>query len=115
MTNEKKKNTINLKGIIFMKKILLAVTIIVCVSCAMNSDCLSKISVVAFNKRIYSLQKDKVGKVFFPYCVKYKFLHSKKTKNCKKWKTLVVDMNNKEEYNKFFHGNFVLISLDNID
>ena len=47
--------------------------------------------------------------------MKYKFLHSHKSKNCKKWKVIKHDFNNAEEWNKFVNAGFIFIKESKID
>jgi hypothetical protein len=85
----------------------------------MSCSSSSKASIRKFQSRRYRLCKQKevknpIGKACFRYCSKYKFLHPKKSKNCKEWKVLVEDFSDPKVHEKFRNANFVLINEERI-
>lgn len=52
--------------------------------------------------------KSDFGFACYRYCVRYKFLHSHVSRNCKIWETDTLDLSKKEDFAKLRDAGFVL-------
>jgi len=120
MTNEKERPSISSRRNTKMKKCLAVVMITGLIICGMSCAGLSKTSLRSFLNRTYNFcgpedLAEYHNKLCYTYCKKFKWYKPNESKNCEEWKTDVKDLSNKETFERFRNGGFVVIVEERID